>query len=304
MNSELLLELIGQIDDSIVAEADKVIFKSKPVKSKRILLVAAVIAVIIALSGIALATFTDYSFGRIFSSFFNNPAAEEHRVEGGQSVYAGGLEISMLSAFVDNNNAYILIEIRDIEGNRLSGSVIALAENVEGLASDVVQYDESENTVTMVLTLFLGGPINEGDVISFPIGAILTEPRHLGVNENAILGPWEISFVVSTEMPTINITVFPADSPFLTELEIEITPMTTTILKQLQSAVQVGDVADYIDSFGEPFLSLDDGRVIALEPTGSIFDSEIGWGGYASVFFDIDMLYSITFCGEEYVFGR
>ena len=304
MKSELLLELIGQIYDSIIAEADTIIFKSKPVKSKRLLLVAAVAAVVIALSGIVLATFTDYSFGRIFNSFFNNQAAEEYRIEGSQSVYASGLEISMLSAFVDNNNAYILIEIRDVEGNRLSDSVVALAENVEGLASEVVQYDEAENTVTMVLTLFLAGPIDEGDIISFPIGAILTEPRHLGVNENAILGLWEISFVVSTEIPTKNITVVPADSPFLTELEIECTPMTTTILKQLQSAVQVGDVVDYIDSFGNPFLTLNDGSVITLEPTGSIFDSDIGWGGYASVFFDIDRLYSITFCGEEYIFGR
>jgi len=74
-----------------------------------------------------------------------------------------------------------------------------------------------------------------------------------------------------------------------------------TPLKSLHGSVQVGELVDYIESFGDPFLTLIDGRVIILEPTGSIFDSDIGWSGYASEFFNIEHLRSITFCGEEFV---
>ena len=280
-------------------------FMQKTAKSrrsgKRVLLVAAVAVIIVAFSGVALATATGFDFGRIFDSFFNNPASGEHRIYGGQAVNAGGLEMTLLSAFVDSNTAYMLIEIRDVEGSRLSDGITALSENVEGLGSDVIYYDGDENKVTMVLTLFLAGPISEGDTLSFPISAILTDPVYLGINENAIIGPWEMNFTVGTEMPTKSLTVLPADSPFFARLEFECTPMTTTVLKSLHGSVQVGELVDYIESFGDPFLTLIDGRVIILEPTGSIFDSDIGWSGYASEFFNIEHLRSITFCGEEFV---
>jgi len=47
---------------------------------------------------------------------------------------------------------------------------------------------------------------------------------------------------------------------------------------------------------------LQDGSVVSLDPSDSIFDIDIGWASYQSEFFDVDDFYSITFCGEEFVF--
>jgi len=273
--------------------------------SKRVAVIAAIVAIFLALSSLALAAFTTLDFGRIFNSFFNNPAAEAVRIDVGQTIVSDGFEITLLSAFVDNNKAYMMVEMRDIEDKRLSNNMMAVAENVEGLGSEVVLYDETESVATMILSLFLAGPVNEGDTITIPISSILSEISYSESGrqiENVITGSWEFSFVVITEMPERNITVIPVNETYFTKLEIECSPMTTTILKHVNSNVQIGKMIEFIDSFGYPYLKLTNDEIIILEPTGSIFDEDLGWSGYASEHFDINILHSITFCGEEYIF--
>ena len=62
------------------------------------------------------------------------------------------------------------------------------------------------------------------------------------------------------------------------------------------------NMRDYIDSFGEPYMTLKDGSIISLVPIGLAS----GEGGRVCfvfhTYFDIGELYSITFCGEAYIF--
>jgi len=197
-----------------------------------------------------------------------------------------------------------MVEIKDNTSNRLSEHMMAVAENVEGLVSEVAVYNDRTGIITLIISLYLAGPINEGDIITIPISSILAENNHESGRriESVIAGPWEFSFVVTTEMPEMKITVFPENENF-TGLEIECSPMTTTILKHINESIELKKVIEFIENHGSPFLTLINGENINLEPTGSIFHEDIGWSGYATEYFDISLLFSITFCGEEYIFN-
>ena len=53
------------------------------------------------------------------------------------------------------------------------------------------------------------------------------------------------------------------------------------------------NLRDYIDSFGEPYMTLKDGSIISLVPIGLAFGGGGGYASYSSTYFDIGELYSI-----------
>ena len=148
--------------------------------NKRILLVAAIAAVLVAFSGIALAAFTDLDFGRIFNSFFNNPSAGS-RIEVGYSVVSDGMEITLLTAFVDEGSAYLMLELKDLDGRRLSDSMRVMSETVLGMSTSAVVYDDTENKATIIVTQYLAGSVEIGRTIKLSIDAVLSG---LGYFEN------------------------------------------------------------------------------------------------------------------------
>jgi len=74
VNDKAILRAIGGIDDGIIVRAEP---KAKPVQrrrpGKRILFAAAIVALIAAISGIALAISTGFDFGSFYNSLFSNP---------------------------------------------------------------------------------------------------------------------------------------------------------------------------------------------------------------------------------------
>ena len=65
------------------------------------------------------------------------------------------------------------------------------------------------------------------------------------------------------------------------------------------------NMMDYVLSFGEPYLTLNDGSTIILVPnTGHSYGFGAGEGNaiYIGDYFDMGELHSITFCGDEYIF--
>ena len=426
---------------------------------KRIMLIAAIVAVLVTISGLALAVFTNYDLGRFFNSLFNNPAADEYRIESGQTINTGGLEITLLSAFSDNYNVYMMLEIKDTQAGRLSESMVAYAENVDNLFTNAVVYNEETDTVTMILNLIHYADVNIGDSIEIHIDSILSniqfaENQEVGFDisvhatstetstpeewtaaigeegvasdswawdestasgdrpvpltignmnapidglnwavvtnagflngrlhiqvkhtdeynayynrgffslvdnndntihyshiiiagqyaemlfdigesadltdyklvisgmfyEYVIHGPWELSFTVTSELPLRSMTVFPVDSPYFAKIEIEVTPMKTVLLinphgsrelgenevSSQNTEIDLNEMVNYVFSSDWTYLTLKNGNIITLDPSDSIFDTDIGWASYQSEFFDIGELYSITICGEKFVFN-
>jgi len=458
---ELLMYTPGYTDEN--SNKIKNLFMQKTMKKrnpgKRIVLVAAVVAVFVTISGLALAVFTNYDLGRFFNSLFHNPAADEYKIESGQTINTGGLEITLLSAFSDNYNVYMMLEIKDTEAGRLSESMVAYAENVENLFTNAVVYNEETNSVTMILNLFHYTDVNIGDSIEIYIDTILSNvlfvenqevgfdisahatntetstpeewtsavgeegvgsdswawddstasgdkpvPLAIGnmdvpingvdwavvtnsgflngmlhiqvkhtdeynaffnrgffslidksgntihnshsisagryeellfdIGEDATLtdyklaisgvfyeyvihGPWELSFTVTSELPLRSMTAFPIDSPYFAKIEVEVTPMKTVLVINPHGSseldenevtyhniqIDLNEMVNYVFGSDWTYLTLHDGSIVVLNPFDTIFDIDIGWASYQSEFFDIDELYSITFCGEEFVFN-
>jgi len=144
---------------------------------KRILLAAAVAVIIISLSGVALAVSTGFDFGSFYNSMFNNPDAEGI-IEVGETAVSNGLEITLLSAFVDRYTAYLTIEIKDLEGGRLSDAISVLNEaftdSIHAIFTGPVTYNEAENKATLALTVLYGKNIAELGTAAFSIDAIQT----------------------------------------------------------------------------------------------------------------------------------
>jgi len=143
--------------------------------SRRVLLAAAIAVAIISLSGIALAVSSGFDFGSFYNSLFNNPDVEE-KLEIGQTAVSSGLEITLLSAVVDRYQAYVTIEIKDVESDRLSDSMSILNESfssgIHQIITGPVTYDESEKRATLPLTVLYGYNIAELGTADLFIDAI------------------------------------------------------------------------------------------------------------------------------------
>ena len=134
--------------------------------------------------------------------------------------------------------------------------------------------------------------------------------------DHVIHGPWEFNFTVTSELPKQSTIVFPVDSPYFAKVEVEVTPMKTVLVinphgsSELDAGevtiqnvtIDLNSMVEYVYSSDWTFLTLKDGSIVPLEPSDSIFDTDIGWASYQSEFFEIGELYSITICGEEFVF--
>ena len=149
----------------------------------------------------------------------------------------------------------------------------------------------------------------------FDIGGLDLTTLRLAVSgsriDNVVLGPWNMSFVVNQETPKKSISVIPSDSPYFKKLEIICSPLATSV-QMLSDEWQESDgdifeyfqmVREYFSGFGAPYLTLKDGSTVILEMQSSMLDSMGGFDEYESIYFDIEELYSITFCGEEYLFN-
>jgi len=212
--------------------------------------IAAVVTVLIAFSGLAFATYSNRDLGNIFNTFFNNPSVD-HKIDIEQTVSAGGLEITLLSAFCDSNRAYMMVEIKDIEGDRLSDTMVVVSQFSGGLGVERVVYDDSEDKATMILSQEFPSGISKSEVINIKIAAVFSdfigELEYVDFDfenyddmdwlmyfngnryEHTILGPWEMSFTVNAELSSKTLAAVPADSPYLAKIEISCSPMSTTI---------------------------------------------------------------------------
>ena len=329
-------------------------------KKKRMRMVyslSATVVLVAYISGLGFARFGNLDLGSIFNSFFNN-STTEHRIDVGHSASENGLEVTLLSVFSDSHRAYMMVELKDIEGERLSDSMVVLPHDNERIGVERVIFDDAENKATMILSMDSARGFSEGDVISLQIDAVFSnfvgELENIDFDfekddyvawlmyfqgnryEHTILGPWELRFTVSAVIPSKKITATPTGSQYLAMLEIECSPMETTItVYSPRSRAVGGDVIDpadvhldstdtvaidawnsyvfelnaymrsmmdYIDSFGEPYLTLKDGSVIHLAMTFRGFGDGSGQVTYFGDYFDVQELHSITFCGVAYVF--
>lgn len=123
------------------------------------------------------------------------------------------------------------------------------------------------------------------------------------VTTEAIHGPWDFYFPITARAERISVTMQLEDSLHFGSVDVEISPMLTTIhLSPIANEdVYLLGMIDYVSSFNVPFITLSDGSRVELFMRDSMFCSENG-GSYffSSLYFDILDLHSITILDMEY----
>ena len=324
--------------DNVLADLENRKVEKNKLKLKSFMGIAAIVAVFALLCGTVLAATGIIDFGNFYNSLFNNPDVEA-KFEIGQTSISDGIEITLLSAVVDRYQAYLTIEIRDTKGKRLSDSMSvlneALTDGIHYIATSPVTYNEAENKATLALTVSYGYNIAELGTATFSIDTIDTTQKNTvrtePGSEGVIRGSWKMSYAVEKSMQNRVLIAYPDDSPVFSKIEVNCSPVMTGISFDAHGAiidengfstreidgyddltsdektdiqmVYINEILEYFTSFERPFLTLDDGRIIACESPNDSFDWLGGSTWFPTDYYDIETLHSITICGVEYFFN-
>ena len=121
--------------------------------ARRIALIAACLVVLFLGSITALAASGVINIREFYNSIFANPKAEKVVAMGDAvsgAVEDSGIEITPLGAYVEGYNAYIRLQLRDLEGDRLSDTIYFLKNNGEVVPA-VVDYDTDTNSAVAII---------------------------------------------------------------------------------------------------------------------------------------------------------
>ena len=165
-------EKISSIKKGIVPSDSVTKGRKFSIKKTALALAAAIMLLI--MSTAALASMLDYDFGDIFSSFFRNPAAA-NVMEVNFSVESNGIKVTVLHAYTDGNEVYAMLEMKDLQGNRLSEDMRLIFDmNTLAHLATPISFDEATGKASMGIDINRQfAPVDIGDYLVFQLESIL-----------------------------------------------------------------------------------------------------------------------------------
>jgi len=150
--------------------------EKKMVSYRKLFLSAAAAIMILVTSTMVFAAVTDFDFGRIFGSFFNNENVED-RFDVGKTIVQEGIAITVISAYTDGLQVYAILEISDLQANRLSNNIRLVFDNRYNHAYIVtpIIYDEVTNSALVGIRIDYQIPLGENMI--FNIDYLLSGAR-------------------------------------------------------------------------------------------------------------------------------
>ena len=145
---------------------------------KKFLLIAAAIIMLLVTSTAVFAAVTDFDFGQVFNSLFNNPDAA-NLMDVGQTVENNGIEVTLLYAYADGDQVYAMLEVRDLEGSRVGEDMFLMFKDFIAQVSTPIVYDETEGRALMGITTWTFSPREVGDYIALSLEYILAGYRRV-----------------------------------------------------------------------------------------------------------------------------
>ena len=154
---------------------EKINQKERKFSMKKAFATVAAAAFILATSTVAFAAVTGFDFGQLFNSFFSNPAVSEI-ISVDETTEQRGVEITLVSAYTDGNQLYAMLELKDLQGSRLSENMRLVFCNTYYHADVVtpVFYDEVTGIATVGVRVDFQVPVEVGGIANFNINAIFS----------------------------------------------------------------------------------------------------------------------------------
>ena len=158
---------------------------------KKIFALAATITMLLATTTIVFAAITEINLGQVFNSLFNNPSAS-NVMDVGQTVENSGIEVTLVSAYADGDQIYAMLEMRDLQGSRLSANMRLIFEDFIVRVSTPIVYDDTQGTAKMGISRWTSPPREVGDYVSISLETVLAgfirllEPVDFPLHEYAI----------------------------------------------------------------------------------------------------------------------
>ena len=153
MNAENILGALGDVSDAWITDAEAPVRRRRPVRWMAVL--AAVLVLTVALAATA-AAYTDAGHAILYAL---SPAVAQALKPVNGSCEKNGVRMTVDSAVIENNTAYIRIDMTDLEGDLFDGSVDLYDSYSVDRAFDCVGhctkegYDEATHTVTYLIQL-------------------------------------------------------------------------------------------------------------------------------------------------------
>jgi len=267
--------------------------------AKKFTLTLAAAVMLLAMSTAVLAAVTDLDFGQVFNSFFNNPAAD-NVMEVGKTVENNGIEITLMYAYTDGNHVYAMLEVRDLQGSRLSEHMrLMFDQNAFAHIVTPVVYEQGRTLMGISMQNMRMTPFEVGEYVTLIIESVLTD--------EIIYGSWELNFPITAMAERTEFTTELQGSRYFERIDVEISPMVTFVF--LAAAAFDDEVTrevlqsmiDYTaDVFDNTYITLKDGSKIELFVRDTMFGAEGGTFVFTSLYFDVSQVYSITVMRAEY----
>ncbi len=153
MNADYILDVLGDVSDAWIADAEAPIRRRRPVRWIAVL--AAVLALTVAMAATA-AAYTDAGHAILYAL---SPAAAQALKPVNESCEKNGVRMTVDSAVIENNTAYIRIDMTDLAGDLFDGSIdlndsYSVDRGFDCAGSCTKEgYDEATRTVTYLVQL-------------------------------------------------------------------------------------------------------------------------------------------------------
>ncbi|MCL2592931.1 MAG: DUF4179 domain-containing protein [Defluviitaleaceae bacterium] len=167
----------ANIKARFMEEASRKVEKTKRPFRKAFLPYAAAILILMTSTAV-FAAVTYLDLGHIFNSFFNN-ANVTNRFDVGKTVVREGIEITVISVYTDGLQAYAMLEIADLQENRLSNNLGLVFENRYYHAYIVTPIIYSEATRTALVSIRIDYQIPLDTNMAFTINDLLLGARNV-----------------------------------------------------------------------------------------------------------------------------
>ena len=154
------------------------------------------------------------------------------------------------------------------------------------------------------------------------------------VTDTVIQGPWNVDFEVGQALDQRVLVAYPDEDPVFSKFEVTCSPVRFVVRMTANGvytdengytqregyekdanydradaesllAIQrelINELMGYFNSFETPYLTLEDGSMVALEPMENLFDMHGGEAWCRTDYYDIEAIRSVTLCGREYSF--